>query len=318
MFKNSKIYLAGHTGLLGSVLERKLRVRGYTNIITRSHNALDLTIQVEVDEFFKKERPEYIFLCAGLAGGILANKNYPAKFFHVNIAIQDNVFQAAQRYEVKHLIFYGSSCIYPRDCPQPIKEEYLLTGKVEETSEASAAAKIAGIIACRAYNYQFKTNRFIALVPATIYGPNDNFNLEDSHVLAALIAKIHRAKVEKKDTLLLWGSGSPRREFIFSEDVADASIFAMVNSDNLSNTHYNIGTGYECSIKELAHLLADIIGFKGKICWDTNMPEGSPRKILDSQKFREVGWKPKVSLLEGLPLTYEWYIHHAADKESRV
>jgi GDP-L-fucose synthase len=310
MSKESKIYIAGHTGLLGSALLNRLKSAGYTNIITKTHKELDLTKKESVDTFFKRSRPEYVFLAASLTGGIVANKTYPAIFLHTNITIQDNVFEAAQEYEVRHLIFYGSSCIYPKHCPQPIKEEYLLTGELEETSEAYAIAKIAGVIACKVYNNQFKINRFIALVPNTMYGPNDNFDLENSHVLAALIRKFHEAKMKKKDRVVLWGSGNPKREFIFSEDVADASIFAVFNSDKLLNTHYNIGTGYECSVEELAELLAEVIGFRGKICWDEKMPDGSPRKILDSSKFQMLGWKARVSLEEGITRTYNWYKGH--------
>jgi len=308
MFKDSRIYIAGHTGLLGSALIKRLKAEGYSNIITRTHEKLDLIDQSAVNEFFRKERPEYIFLAAGLTGGIIANKTYPATFLHVNIAMQDNIFEAANKYNIKHLIFYGSSCVYPKNSPQPMKEEYLLRGEIEETSEAYAIAKIAGIIACRAYNNQFKTNRFITLIPNSMYGPNDNFDAENSHVLSALIRRFQGAKSGKKDKVVLWGSGNPRREFIFSEDVADASIFAMKNADRLENMHYNIGTGIDYSIKELADTVAEIIGYKGEIIWDTSKPDGSPRKLLDSSRFLAHGWEPTVSLKDGLRATIKWYL----------
>ena len=308
MNKDSKIYVAGHTGLLGTALLRKLNEKGFVNVLTRTHKEIDLTDKKAVESFFKKNRPEYIFLAAGKTGGIVANKTYPATFLHENTAIQDNVFEAAQNYEVDHLIFYGSSCIYPKHSPQPIKEEYLLDGKIEETSDAYATAKIAGITACKAYNNQYKTNRFIALVPNSMYGPNDNFNPENSHVLSALIKKFNDAKMTNSKEIVLWGSGNPRREFIYSEDVADASIFAMENADYFENRHYNMGTGIDYSIKELANNIKSIVGYDGKISWDTNKPDGTPRKLLDSSRFFNLGWKPSVSLETGLRLTYKWYL----------
>jgi GDP-L-fucose synthase len=313
MFKDSKIYVAGHTGLLGSALIRRLEADGYSNVITRIHSELDLTCRTEVEDFFKKNQPEYVFMAAGLTGGIGANKTYPATFLHTNIAMQDNVFEAAAKYEVKHLIFYGSSCIYPKNSSQPMKEEYLLTGIIEETSEAYAIAKTSGIIACRSYNTQYKTNRFIALVPCSIYGPNDNFDLENSHVLSALIRKFHEAKAAGKNQVVLWGSGNPRREFIFSEDVADASIFAVVNADRLLNTHYNIGTDIDYSIKELAGIIAKIAGFDGEVKWDTAKPDGTQRKLLDSSRFSKLGWKPSVPLTKGIETTYQWYLRYCPE-----
>jgi len=308
MDKNSKIYVAGHRGLLGSALLKKLKSEGYVNIATRTHKALDLTTQKSVDHFFKKEKPEYVFFCAGLTGGIVANQMYPATFLHTNISIQDNVFQAAQRHKVKNLVFYGSSCIYPKNCPQPIKEEHLFTGKIEKTSEAYAIAKTAGIIACKSYNGQFRANRFIALVPNSMFGPNDNFDLESSHVLSALISKFHEAKTNGQEKIILWGSGSPRREFVFSEDVADASVFAVLNADKLNSVqHYNVGTGIDYSIKELADMVANIVGFQGEIEWDTSKPDGTPRKLLDSSKFLKLGWKSSVSIEDGLQRTYSLY-----------
>lgn len=308
MFKDSRIYVAGHTGLLGSALLKKLKLEDYQNIITKTRSELNLINQESVNVFFKKEQPEYVFLCAGLTGGIIANKTYPAEFLYTNIAIQNNVFQAAQKYSVKHLIFYGSSCVYPKYPPQPIKEDYLFDGKIEETSEAYAIAKIAGIIACKSYNNQFKINRFIALIPNSMYGPNDNFDLESSHVLAALLRRLHEAKTENKKRVVLWGSGNPRREFVFSEDMADASIFAMENVDRLENRHYNVGSGTDYSIKELSGLVAEVVGFEGQIEWDTSKPDGAPRKLLDISVFSNFGWKAKTPLEEGLRTAYQWFL----------
>lgn len=308
MFRDSRIYVAGYTGLLGSALIKKLGEQGFLNIITRSHTELDLTDSTAVDEFFRNEQPEYVFMAAGLTGGIIANKTYPAEFLHANIAMQDNLFEAAQRYEVRHVIFYGSSCIYPKHSPQPIKEEYFLSGKIEETSEAYAIAKIAGVVACKSYNIQYNTNRFIALVPNSMYGPDDNFDSNSSHVLSALTRKFYDAKQRKEKKIELLGSGNPRREFIYSEDVADASIFAMQNADKLENRHYNIGTGVDCSIRELAEMIASIVGYDGEILWDASKPDGTPRKLLDSTRFLSLGWKPSVQLETGLRLTYEWFL----------
>ncbi|MCX9014268.1 MAG: GDP-L-fucose synthase [Candidatus Methanoperedens sp.] len=310
MLKDSRIYVAGHTGLLGSALTKKLKSNGYTGIISKTRNELDLTSQSEVNDFFKNEQPDYVFLAAGLTGGIIANRTYPATFLHTNVSIQDNVFDAAKKYNVKHLVFYGSSCVYPINCPQLMKEEHLMTGMIEETSEAYAIAKTTGIIGCKSYNYQFNTNCFISLIPNSMYGPNDNFDLEKSHVLSALIRKFHEAKMEGKESITLWGSGNPRREFIFCEDVAEASIFAMKNAEKLQNTHYNIGTGVDYSIKELAMIISRIVGYSGEIKWDRTKPDGAPRKLLDSSKFLNLGWKPYTNIEDGLKVTYEWYLNN--------
>lgn len=307
MNKFSKIYVAGHTGLLGSSILCQLEGEGYSCVTSKTRDELDLTDRYSVFKFFEKERPEYVFLTAGLTGGILANNTSPADFFHVNIAIQDNVFEAAQKYDVKNLVFYGSSCMYPKNGDFPMKEISLLRGEIEETSEAYALAKIAGVIACRAYNKQYKTKRFIALVPNSFFGPRGNFDPENSHVLSALIRNIHAAKKMKEETVTLWGSGEPRRELIFVDDVADASIFAVKNADKLSNRHYNIGSGVDYSIKELAQMIADMIGFRGHILWDKNKPDGALRKLLDSSDFTSFGWRPRTSLEEGIKKTYEWY-----------
>lgn len=305
MYKDSKIYVAGHTGLIGSALIGKLSEHGYCHVITRSHTELDLTDKNAVFDFFSSEKPEYVFLAAGKVGGILSNRTYPADYLHINISIQDNVFEAAQKYNVRNLIFYGSSCSYPKDCKQPIKEEYFLTGPIEKTSEGYASAKIAGIIACKAYNNQYGTNRFIALIPNSTYGPNDNFDPESSHVLSALIRKFHKAKMNREDSIILWGSGKPRREFIFSQDVAEASLFAMKNADRLENHHYNVGIGVDHSIKELAAIIAETVGYDGKTLWDTTKPDGTVKKLLDSTKLLSLGWKPKTSFEEGLKITYQ-------------
>jgi GDP-L-fucose synthase len=235
---------------------------------------------------------------------------------HVNLSIQDNLFESARRYGVKRVVFYGSSCMYPRDCAQPIKEDRLLTGPIETTSEAYAAAKIAGTVACRAYNAQMRENRFIALVPNSIYGPNDNFDAESSHVLAALIRRFHQAKIEGSPEVTLWGSGTPRREFLFSSDAARASIFAIENAERLSNRHYNVGTGTDCSIKELAGTIASTVGYEGKMVWDTAKPDGTPRKLLDSSDFRSLGWEPVVGLREGIEMTYEWFLMNELDRSA--
>jgi GDP-L-fucose synthase len=306
MQKSAKIFVAGHTGLLGSVLVKKLEKDGYHNIITRSRKELDLTVQRAVNDFFQEEKPEYVFLAAALVGGILANRTYPASFLHTNIAIQDNVFEAAIKTDVVHLVFYGSSCMYPKNCPQPIKEEYLMTGEIEDTSEGYAIAKISGTIACKVYNNQYKNRRFISLLPNNMYGPNDNFDLENSHVLSALIRKFHDAKKDDSN-VILWGSGTPKREFVFNDDVASASIFAMNNADKFENMHYNIGSGVDYSIKDLAQIVSEVVGFEGEIEWDATKPDGTPRKILDSSRFLELGWRPSTDIIQGIRITYDWY-----------
>jgi len=317
MYKDSKIYVAGHTGLLGSALIRKLSEHGYYRLVTKSRAELDLTDKSKVFDFFSDEKPQYVFLAAGKVGGIISNKTYPADYLHVNLVVQDNVFEAAQKSGVKHLLFYGSSCIYPKNSAQPIKEEYLLTAPLEETNEGYAAAKIAGIIACRAYNQQYHTNRFIALVPNTMYGPNDNFELENCHVLSALIRRFHEAKINHARSVTLWGSGAARREFIFSEDVAEASIFVMRHAEQLENRHYNVGSGVDYSIGELAEIVAKTIGYQDKIVWDTSYPDGAARKLLDSSRLLSLGWKPAVNFEEGLKRTYQWYLKHQQKSEVR-
>lgn len=305
--KRSKIFVAGHKGLLGSAILKVLRNDGHTNIITKTHKELELTDKIAVEKFFKENNIDYVFLCAGKVGGIIGNKTNPASYLHENMLIQDNIFEMANKYDVKNVIFYGSSCTYPKVCPQPMKEEYWLTGAIEETSMGYAAAKIAGIIGCKSYNTQYNTNRFICVVPNSIYGPNDNFDLENSHVFSALIRKIDTAKEENQESLMLWGSGNPRREFIFSEDVASASIFLMQNAQKLENSHYNLGSGTDYSIKELANAISKVVGYGGKIEWDIEKPDGTMKKLLDSSKFLDLGWKPKVNFEDGLEITYKWY-----------
>lgn len=305
--KNSKIYVAGHKGLIGSALIKVLLEQGFNNVITRTREELELTDRLAVEDFFKEEAPEYIFLAAGKVGGIIGNKTSPASYLHENLLIQNNVFEMAQKYDTENVIFYGSSCTYPKVCEQPMKESHWLTGAIEETSMGYAAAKIAGIIGCQSYNTQFNSKKFIAVVPNSVYGANDNFDLENSHVFSALIRKIDDAKETNESSLMLWGSGEPRREFIFSEDVASASIFLMENSAKLENKHYNLGSGTDYSIKELANAIKKVVGYDGEILWDTSKPDGTMKKLLDSSRFLALGWSPKVKFEDGLERTYKWY-----------
>ncbi|NOY39729.1 MAG: GDP-L-fucose synthase, partial [Nitrospirae bacterium] len=297
MHKSSRIYVAGHRGLVGSAIVRRLQSEGYTDIITRTHSELDLVRQVEVEEFFKKERPEYVFLAAAKVGGIVANNTYPAEFIYTNLMIQTCILHAAYLSGVKKLVFLGSSCIYPKFAPQPMKEEYLLTGELEPTNEPYAVAKIAGIKMCQAYNRQYGTS-FISVMPTNLYGPNDNFDLENSHVLPAMIRKFHEAKAIDSNSkpVVLWGTGSPRREFLHVDDLADACLFLMENYDinpGIDPALINIGTGKDITIKELAGLIKETVGFNGSITWDTTRPDGTPRKLLDVTKLKSLGWEPK-------------------------
>jgi GDP-L-fucose synthase len=345
MKKTAKIYVAGHRGLVGSALVRKLRTEGYTNIITQTHGVLDLTRQDRVETFFKEERPEYVFLAAAKVGGIWGNNIYPAQFIYENIAIQTNIIHASYLYEAKKLLFLGSSCIYPKLCPQPIKEEFLLSGYLESTNEPYAVAKIAGIKMCQSYNRQYKT-RYISVMPNNLYGPNDNFNLETSHVLPALIRKFHLAKLAaagdwqglQKDEaahgaipdvvkismglnpvtnqpanpavnqpqVMLWGTGSPRREFLHVDDLADACLFLMNHYDE--SELINIGWGKDQTIRELAKTISNIVGYEGSIKWDSGKPDGTPRKLLDVSRLTEKGWQAKINLEEGIREVYRWYL----------
>lgn len=307
MEKSSKIYIAGHRGLVGSALVRNLEAKGFTNIIKRTSKELDLRNQQAVQEFFKQERPEYVILAAAKVGGIHANNTYPADFIYDNLMIQNNVIKAAHDFKVKKLLFLGSTCIYPKLAPQPIKEEYLLTGALEETNEAYAVAKIAGLEMCKFFKRQYGDN-FISCMPTNLYGPNDNFDLQSSHVLPALIRKFHEAKVNHQPTVEVWGTGTPLREFIYVDDMADACIFLMENYDG--EQHVNIGTGEEVSIRQLAETVKEVVGFEGELIFNTNMPDGTPRKLTTVDKLHALGWKHKVSLKDGIQLAYDWYLQN--------
>jgi GDP-L-fucose synthase len=305
MNKDSKIYVAGHNGLVGSAIVRRLKEEGYTNLIFKTSKELDLTQFNLVLDYFKKENPEYVFLAAAKVGGILANRDYPADFIFKNLSIQTNIIESSRQVGVKKLLFLGSSCIYPKFAQQPIKEEYLLDGKLEETNEPYAIAKIAGIKLCQSYNRQYGTN-YISVMPTNLYGINDNFDLNSSHVLPALIRKMHDAKVSNLPTVTLWGTGNPKREFLYVDDLAEALIFLMKNHNE--SDWVNIGTGEDISIKELANLIKQIVGYEGELVWDTSKPDGTPRKLLDVSKINSLGWKHKTNLENGINKTYTWYL----------
>lgn len=303
--RNKKIYVAGHRGLVGSALVRKLKAEGFTQIVVRTHEELDLTRQQEVEAFFRKERPAYVILAAAKVGGIYANASYPADFIMENLQMQCNVIHAAYENQVEKLLFLGSSCIYPRSCPQPIKEEYLLTDSLEETNEAYALAKIAGLKMCAYYNQQYGTD-YISVMPCNLYGINDNFSLESSHVLPALIRKFHEAKVRNAESVTVWGSGTPLREFLNVDDLADACLYLM--DHYRGNDFFNIGYGEELSILELAQMIQRVVGFQGKILLDPEKPDGTPRKLTDITRIKKIGWKPKIDLETGLKNTYAWFL----------
>ena len=307
---DARIYVAGHRGLVGSAIVRRLQSAGYSNIITRTHAELDLTEQQAVRAFLASERPEYVFLAAAKVGGILANDTYPAEFIEQNLAIQNSVIHESWRAGVKRLLFLGSSCIYPRDCPQPIKEEYLLTGPLESTNRAYAIAKIAGIEMCWSYNRQYGT-RFLAAMPTNLYGPGDNYDLQNSHVVPALIRKMHDAKERGALEVVVWGTGKPRREFLYSEDMADACVALMTMEDqdfDHQTAKYppliNVGCGIDLTIKELAELIAAAVGFKGTLRFDTSRPDGTPRKLLDVSRLFALGWQPSIALEAGIKAAY--------------
>ncbi|MBC3845741.1 GDP-L-fucose synthase [Winogradskyella echinorum] len=345
MNKNSKIYVAGHRGLVGSAILENLELKGYNNIITRTHSKLDLSNQIEVQEFFNTEKPEYVILAAAKVGGIVANNVYRADFIYENLMIQNNVIHQSYVNGVKKLLFLGSTCIYPKNCPQPMKEDYLLTDILEYTNEPYAIAKIAGIKMCESYNLQYGTN-FISVMPTNLYGPNDNFDLEKSHVLPALIRKIYLAKLlneenyeavlkdtsfktieeakeylasfgVSKNSVEIWGTGKPRREFLWSKDMADACVFLMENRSfrdtynadqkEIRNTHINIGTGEDISIAELAEKIKSIIGFEGELIYNTNKPDGTIRKLTDVSRLNELGWKHSMNIDDGIKIAFEWY-----------
>lgn len=319
MEKNSKIYVAGHRGLVGSALLRRLHAGGYNNIVTRTHSQLDLTNQPAVSNFFENERPHYVFLAAAKVGGIHANNTYPAEFIQINLAIQTNVIHESWRSGVKRLLFLGSSCIYPRDCPQPMKEEYLLTGPLEPTNRPYALAKIAGIEMCWAYNRQYGT-QYLAVMPTNLYGPGDNYHPENSHVIPALIQRFHTSKLHGGADMTIWGSGLPRREFLFSDDMADACVHLI----NLGDDKFipmlgqrrndgtppliNIGVGEDQTIFELANIVKEVVGFTGNLVFDTSKPDGTPRKLLDVTRLNTIGWKAKYNLREGISFSYQDYL----------
>src|SRR3989338_1694484 len=305
MEKTAKIYVAGHRGLVGSAIARTLTAQGYTNLITRTRAELDLLDQNAVTDFFAIEKPEYVFLAAAKVGGIMANKTYPADFIYENLLVQTNVIHAAHLNTVKKLLFLGSSCIYPKMAPQPIKEEYLLTNELEPSNEAYAIAKIAGIKMCQSYNTQYGTN-YISVMPTNLYGENDNFDLETSHVLPALIRRFDEAKTNNLPSVTIWGSGTPMREFLYVGDLADACVHLMLTYDH-SNEIVNIGTGEDVTIKELAETIAATVGYTGTLEWDTTKPDGTPRKLLDVSKLHSLGFKHKISLEDGIKKTYRWY-----------
>ena len=302
---NARIFVAGHRGMVGSAIVRKLTELGYTNIITIAKIKCNLTDQSEVDNFFNKQRPEYVFLAAAKVGGIKANNEMKGDFIYENIMIQSNIIKASKDYNVKKLIFLGSSCIYPKMSPQPIKEEYLLTGSLEPTNDAYAIAKIAGIKMCQSFNQQYGTN-FISVMPTNLYGPNDNYDLNNSHVLPAMIRKFHEAKLEGKDKVEIWGTGTPMREFLYVDDLADACCHLMLSYN--SSEVVNIGTGIDITIKDLALTIKEVVGFRGDIYFNTDMPDGTPRKLLDVSKLKDLGWEYKISLREGIEKTYKDYV----------
>lgn len=316
MDKTAKIYVAGHAGLVGSAVCRKLKTDGYRNPLTRNHDELDLTDQGAVQAFFRAERPEFVFLCAAKVGGIWANWKFPAQFIYQNLAIQTNVMHEAKKSGVKRLLFFGSSCIYPRDCAQPMREEYLLSGHLELTNRPYAIAKIAGIEMCWAYNREYGA-QYLAAMPTNLYGPGDDYDLETSHVLPALIRKMHEAKIHGASRVTLWGTGRPKREFLYSDDLADAAVYLM----NLPDTEFsqlcvstaappliNIGCGEDLTIRELAALVRKTIGFEGDIEWDLSKPDGTPRKLLDVTRLHRLGWKAGIGLEKGIGKAYEDYL----------
>ena len=319
MKKDSRIYVAGHRGLVGSALIRQLAAQGYTNVITRTHAELDLTNQAATRSFFEKERPEYVFLAAAKVGGIHANDTYPAEFIRQNLAIQTNVIHESWGAGVNRLLFLGSSCIYPRDCPQPIKEEYLLTGPLEATNRPYALAKIAGIEMCWSYNRQYGT-QYLAVMPTNLYGPGDNYHPENSHVIPALIRRFHEAKENKANTVTIWGTGKPHREFMYADDMADACVCLINLPDNKFKPLLavdrndgvapivNIGVGEDITISELSRLIANTIGYQGEIIFDSNMSDGTPRKLMDVGRLNSLGWKAKIKIKSGLAVAYEDYI----------
>lgn len=308
MNKESRIFVAGHQGLVGSAIKRRLESRAYTNVIVKSFEKLDLRRQADVDSFFKQQKPEYVFLAAAKVGGIQANNTYPAEFIYDNLAIETNVIHAAYQNGVKKLLFLGSSCIYPKFAEQPLREEYLLTGALEPTNEAYAIAKIAGLKMCEFYNRQYGTD-YISVMPTNLYGPNDNFDLETSHVLPALIRKFHEAKVNNAPCVEIWGTGTPRREFLYVDDLADACVYLMENhSFQEIGTFVNIGWGQDISIAELANLVKEIVGYEGELVFNPDKPDGTLKKLLDVNRLHGLGWNATTSLRDGIRKSYEWFM----------
>ena len=309
MDKEAKIYIAGHQGLVGSAIQRILSRQGYSNLIVRTRAELDLLNAEAVEEFFSREKPEYVFLAAARVGGIHANNTYPADFLYENLQIQNHVLQNAWQFQVKKLMFLGSSCVYPRDCPQPIQEDYLLTGPLESTNRAYALAKIAGIELCQSFNRQHGTN-FLSVMPTNLYGIHDNFHPENSHVLPALIQRIHEAKVKSLPEVVVWGTGTPRREFLLSDELAEACLHLMLNYEE--GKLVNIGWGEDQTIKELAETICEVVSYHGKLRFDPTQPDGTPRKVLDVSRLKALGWQPKIKLREGLQQVYRWYCEEYA------
>lgn len=305
MNKDAKIYIAGHNGMVGSAMVRCLRKNGFNNLVFRTSKELDLTRQAEVEKYFTNERPEYVFLAAARVGGIMANNTYRAEFIYTNIMIQNNVISSACKAGVKKLLFFSSSCVYPRECPQPMKEEYFWTGKLEPTNKPYAVAKLTGMAMCQAYNDQYGTN-FISVVPTNLYGLYDNYDPDQSHVVAALIDKFHRAKIENNPNVTLWGTGTPRRELMYVDDAAEAALFLMLTYSG--NDPVNIGLGEDHSIRELAEVVREIVGYNGNISYDTIKPDGTPQKLLDMSKLHSMGWKAQTPLKQGLMKAYDWYL----------
>jgi len=310
MHKNEKIYVAGHRGMVGSAIVRKLEADGYSNIVIRTHAELDLLDQAAVSAFFQEEKPAYIFLAAAKVGGIHANNTLRAEFIYQNLMMEANIIHAAWQAGVQRLLFLGSSCIYPRDCPQPIKEEYLLTGPLEPTNEPYAIAKIAGIKLCESYNHQYGA-QYVSVMPTNLYGPNDNYDLSNSHVLPALIRKAHEAKVRGDKELVVWGSGKPMREFLYVDDMADACVFLMENG--ITEGLFNVGTGEDVTICELAETVMSVVGFNGEIVFDSSKPDGTPRKLLNVERLRQMGWQAQTSLRDGIAEAYADFLAKAAN-----
>jgi GDP-L-fucose synthase len=320
MNRDSKIYVAGHRGLVGSAIMRQLESRGFTNLITRTSGELDLTEQEQVRSFFSDEKPEYVILAAAKVGGIHANNTYPAEFIYQNLMIESNIIDAAYRSDVERLLFLGSSCIYPKAVEQPMREDALLTGVLEPTNEPYAIAKIAGIKLCESYNRQYGTD-YRSVMPTNLYGPGDNFHPENSHVIPALMRRYHEAKINGENEVVVWGSGKPKREFLHVDDMAAASLFVLELDQKTyqENTqpmlsHINVGSGFDCTIQELAETMRDVVGFQGKIVFDESKPDGTPGKLMDVSRLQSLGWGYSISLEDGLSLTYSWYVTNAADK----